>query len=315
MKRIRLFLIAVILLLIAGFASGCVVFNEAGAFFAARDMRATLANAEELIPSENIAAGYYGHIVGSEYDALNEALKSFEKEQKMEVSRLFAVKGGKCFFAAVSEDSKACEVSYLYSIDIDGKDHELICAFNEGNKRWLDCLDYDFGILAIGIQPAYSKLPAYYYGGKIVINDSDSVIEYDIESGNITKCAAGDYEHPKKGSSISYTENDLRVRLNEEEYRIPYQELIDSSPEMKYLYDLTKQQRADTEPDYSPGDFFSYHVYYDGEPYFVCRPMSKYGLSFGALFKFDPDTQKLTYINCVYTDDLPYGVYPIFVGE
>ena len=307
MRSVRLCLLLAALVFIAGNALGCAAVTEAGAFFAARDMRDAIANAAELMPSGDMAAVYYDDINGSEYKALNDAMFKFEQKQKMSVLRLFAVEENKCFFVSEYQGNKNNGEIFLYSIGTDGKNCELIKAFDEGRYVFDDEFggDYTEGI------PVYPDTPAYYYHGSITVNTPDKVYEYDIASGNMAEYAAADYAYPEYEYGLSYRNGVLYAERGGKSFHVTVQELIESSPEMKYLYELTCEQRG----DYSINDFFGYFTYYDGEPYIVCSPMSKYGYSFGALFRFEPETKKAFYIDCIFTNDIPHCVYPIIVCE
>lgn len=307
MKLIRLCLLLVVIILAIECFAGCAVVNEAGAFFAARDMRKAIENADVLTRSADIVAVNYNDINAKEYAALNKALDRFEQQQKMAVLRLFVVEGNKCFFVARHSGAEDKGGMVLYSIGIDGKDVELIRTIDEGKGNYLSYRDFD-GATTVET-PAYSALPAYYYQGKIVVNGIDMVFEYDTINRNITEYDVENYEYPMNDVELSFNDGVLYVKQNGEVSQITIQELIESSPEMRYLYELTEQQRDGKESE----SFFEYYIYYDAEPYIVFRPMSKYGLSFGALFKFEPDTKTVTYIDCVFTNDFPDCVYPIIV--
>lgn len=284
---------------------GVLRLNKLDAFFAARDMRDAIAIAAELTPPEGIAAVNYNDISCSKYSAINKALNTFERQREMSVLRLFAVDENKCFFVSEYQGNKNDGELFLYSIGTDGKNCELIKAFDEG--KYISYRDFDGA--NSGKTPDYADIPAFYYQGKIVVNTPDNVYEFDVGSGQIEEYDAASYEYPQNEYKLSYSNGVLYAERDGEIYQVTIQELIENSVEMKYLYDLAVEQKSEAAKEC----FFQYILYYDAEPYIVCRPMSKYGLSFGALFKFEPDTKKVIYIDCVFTNDFPDCVYPIIV--
>ena len=305
MKNIRLFFLLVVMVIVVECSVGCAALNEAGAYIAAVDMRKVIANTDELTPAEDIAAIYYNDVNHSEYLALNIALYELELQQGMTILRIFAVEGNKCFFVSEHEGSENYGKLFLYSIGINGKNCELIKTFDEGKYVFYDEFDGAFS----GEVPDYPDVPAFYYQGRIVVNIPDTVYEYDIGSGQITEYDPAKYEYPQNEYELSYSNGGLLVEGNGESFQVTVQDLIDSSAEMKFLYDLSIEQYGEAAKE----NFLHYFIYYDAEPYIVCRPMSRYGFSFGALFKFEPDTRSVAYIDCVFTNDIPYCVYPMII--
>ncbi len=277
----------------------------AGDLFCACSMRATISNTKELTASSEFAVVDFYSFNDEQYSRLSKSMKKLSIQSDFDIDRVFFLKNGKAFFIARNSLDFEDPHIFLFSASVDDKEWKLIGEFESVKPVdypiWYTKLDQEQG------NADYSAIPAFYYDGTIVINEANSVAVYDISSNTISKYEKDQYHYPVNSVIISLEHNQLAVEANGKISHIDYEDLIESSREMKYLYELTLKQRKGQEVC----PFFQYVTYYDTEPFIVCRPMSKYGLSFGALFKFDPETNTVTYIDTIFTNDFPDCVYPV----
>lgn len=308
--KIGLPILAAVLLLV--FLGSCVGNCAFGC-----DMERDIANAGELVPAKDTAAVYYSILHGDRYSKLNSLFDKMErdKNEPLEVKRLLCIEGSKCYCAAVKKDDSGAYKLALVSADVDGKNYEIIAEYKLDSYPFYDSFGESVGYYHDGDGFDFKNLIAYYYEGKIVIHAGDTVAEYDIADGTLSEKEERGYAFPEiKARLLFEKERDdeaIRVESAEEEYVITLSELLEKSSELRYLYELTQKHGFDMDKEHY--SFLYSIVYYNAEPYIVARPINRWGISFGALFKYDPETRTLTYIDCVNTNDYPDCVYPIFV--
>ena len=275
------------------------------------DMDKVIRNSSVLTPSTEYAALFYSSFNSVAYWPVTQAFSSFERDESLSILRVFAIVDDRCYFAANLEDHTDASCLgdiMLYCVGIDGKDFRLIGEYNTGDRI---LHEDDFGDVSIRLDPTYSAsaLPAYYYNGEIVVNDVSGVFVYDIASGTTAEFAKGEYVYHEPNASIRYDNGEYVFESKGSIFRMSEQDIIALSPEMSFLYELTLKYREGQETY----PFIDHAVYYAGELYLVCRPMNKYGISFGALFRYVPETNSFIYIDCRNTNDVPHCVYPVII--
>ncbi len=292
----------IIVLLITAALIGLFTVFFLGPFFCGTDILHAMSKASELTPSSQFVTANYASLKKAAYNAMNTSIYELEKKSDLEALRIFAVKNGKCWFAATdgpySDNHRSL---YLYSIHTDGKNSTLIREFTVSRLPWMD----DFVPYSNKDRCPYSWLLAYYYDEKIVVNEPETVYEYDLTTESFTEHDRSSYEYPENKANLeySYDNAELTVYKDGQSYTLNWYDLIQGSPEMKFLYDITD--------DKEKASFFGYITYYDAEPYIVCVPRNKYGIACGALFRFDPAANSVDFINCIYTNEYPDYTYPV----
>ena len=302
-KRILPHTIAVVIMLFSTllYLNGC---YPAG-------MGQAIEKAEVLKSPDNIVAVYFDVVNSEKYLTMTNALDRMTNED-FDIERIFCIEGSKCWFAArryTDDDSKLL----IMSVSTNGKDAKVIGEFDSeedsNNDRYYGEAQY---LQYKGTDVEYSKLEAFYYNGKIVVNSHGTVTEIDLRIGTERTFDPDGYAFPGIETRLFIEDGDmLRVVRGDEEYSLTFAELLEASPEMRFLYELSESEGY---PELEKHRFLYSVVYYNAEPYLVFNPISKGGESFGALFKYEPESRSFMYIDCVYTSGQPHRVYPAFVN-
>ncbi len=306
MKHRRFIFIATVLIVFL--TSSCV-----GNIFTAHDMEKIILNSKELTPAEGIVAACYDYLDSDSYSDLNQTFFAMREKDSLEILRIFCIEDTNCYCAAKKIGDEG-NTLLLISADVNGSGYEIIESYDMGSCYLFDPSGYGSAeyLHHQGDDVQYSRLYAFYYKGKIVVNSQDSVVEYDVKSGVANELRKADYTYPEIETRLFIQEDDsLLILHGAEEYSMSFAEMLNSSSEMRFLYELTKKQGY---PELDAHKYLYSVVYYNAEPYIVLRPISRWGISFGALFKFDAENQCFTYIDCCNTNDIPNEVYPIFVN-
>lgn len=309
MKRRQIIILLVTLMMIL-LMSSCI-----GNMFFASDMERTISKSKELAPAEGISVVCYSfnYLQYDSYSKLNQTFEEMEEKHSFAILRVFCIEGSKCYCAAKKLDDES-NILLLVSADVNGGGFEIVGSYDMGSCYLFDSSGYGSAEYlhhrADDVQ--YPRLYAFYYEGKIVINAQSSVVEYDIKSGATNELQKENYSYPKIKTRLFIQEDDsILVKQSDEEYSLTLSEMMDSSSEMRFLYELTMKQGY---PDLDKHKFLFSVVYYNAEPYIVFHLISRWGISFGALFKFDEENRCFSYIDCCNTNDIPSDVYPIFVN-
>lgn len=309
MKLRRIIILLVIIMMIVLMMS-CV-----GSMLFARDMEMTISWSKELVPAEGITVVPYSfnYPKYDSYSKLNRTFEKMEKKESLVILRIFCIEGNRCLCAAKKLGGES-NTLLLISADVNGGGYETIGNYDMGSRYLYDPSGYGSAeyLHFQGDDVQYSQLIAFYYNGKIVINAEDSVVEYDISSGTTNEQQKADYTYPEIETRLFIQGDDsLIIRHGAEKNIMSFAKILDSSSEMRFLYELTIKQGY---PELETHRYLYSIVYYNAEPYVVFRPISRWGISFGALFKYDAENQCFIYIDCCNTNDVPHDVYPVFVN-
>lgn len=300
-KFLFLLLIVIVLSIIAGVSFEACIMGKA---FYKRIKRS-----EELVPDNGYAVVHRSSIEKGEYSSLNKLLDGeFEGKTGSSILRILYVEEGKCYFAASKKDvGRSCLL--IASADVGGKSYEILGEFEIKDESSLEFGDTDSWNVS-GKDIEYSQLAAFYYGGKLVVNNCDTVFEFDIKTQNSKETTANSYDFPEIKTRLCIDEdNTLLVIRGNDEFSMTFEEILASSHEMRFLYELEKQGYS----FHGAIDFLYQVIYYDAEPYLVVRPVNRWGWSCAAVFKFEPDNRAFKYIDSIYVGGIPYHVYPIKV--
>lgn len=304
----RLVIILLVTLMMIILMSSCI-----GNMFFASDMERTISKSKELVPAEGITVVCYNYLQYDSYSKLNQTFEEMEKNDSLVILRIFCIEGSICYCAAQKLDDES-NTLLLVSADIDGGGFETVGNYDMESRYLFDSSGYGSAeyLHYQGDDVQYSQLYAFYYEGKIVINTKSSVVEYDVKSGITNELQKADYAYPEIETRLFLREDDsILVKTGSEEYSLTLSEMLNSSSEIRFLYDLTKKQGY---PELDKHRFLYSVVYYNAEPYIVFHLLSRWGISFGALFKFDEENRCFSYIDCCNTNDIPNDVYPVFVN-
>lgn len=277
------------------------------------EMGNAIENAEVLVPPDDVVAAHYSSIYAEKYNKLWNALdKMSANPDVFDIERIFCIEGSKCWFAGRRYHKDGSKLQIM-SIGTNGKGKEIIGEFE---TEFDSNMDRYFGeaehLQYWGKDVDYSRLEAFYSNGKIVVNSHGSVTEFNVHTGEKRVFEAESYAFPQIETRLRIEDGDmLIVERGEERYSFTLAKMLETSPEMSFLYELTKQQGYSGLEKHR---FLYSVVYYNAEPYFVVNPISNGGESFGALFKYEPDSRSFKYINCVYTSVQPHDVYPVAVN-
>ena len=291
--------------LLAVFAS-CKGNTFFGDYFAGKSMRDKV-KAFGLPADESYAEAFYCEFAGDRYPKLSNSLAALEKDRGVHLCRILAIADGNCFFTAYREDDPGTLV--LCSMTTEGADHkEIASTVPDGAAADVD--GYGDSFHSSGGAFDYSSFKAYYYRGGIVLNGREGIVyEYDLKTGTVKEVPSEGYEYPTADSTIEWIEDRCIIK-GEGACELTKDEIVEGCPEMKQLYELAKEEGHER----AESDFFCGYCCCDGKAFIVTRPMSRYGFSFGALFRFEPETKRFKFVNIIYTDGFPY-VYPVLVVE
>ena len=276
-------------------------------------MEKAILNAEELVPAEDTVIVFNNLIEPYRFTQLYKMLvRKLNSNSEFEVERLLCIHGSKCYIAASKHNNKGRQL-LIIDADVNGKGYEVIGEHNLEDNHI--CTAKCFGDAAslhfFGDDVYYSRLDAFYYNGKVVVNTLGSVTEYNLSTGAKNEYEADDYVFPEIKTRLYIETGDvLRIVQGTEEYFMTLAELCESSSQMSVLYELSKEQCY---PGLDEHRFLFSIVYYNAEPYLVFTPITKGGESFGALFKYEAGSRVFKYIGCTCTFDIPHYMYPIIV--
>lgn len=291
--------------LLAVFAS-CKGNTFFGDYFAGKSMRDKV-KTFGLPADESFAEAFYGEFAGERYPKLSNSLAALEKDLGVHLCRILAIADGNCFFTAYREDDPGTLV--LCSMTTEGANHkEIASTVPDGSAAAVG--GYGDSFHSSGGAFDYSSFKAYYYRGGIVLRGREGIVyEYDLKTGKVKGVPSEDYVYPTADSTIEWVEDRCIIK-GEGACELTKDEIVEGCPEMKQLYELAKEEGHER----AESDFFCGYCCCDGKAFIVTRPMSRYGFSFGALFRFEPETKRFKFVNIIYTDGFPY-VYPVPVVE
>ncbi len=144
----------------------------------------------------------------------------------------------------------------------------------------------------------YSDKSGFYYGGKIILNDKSRIIEYDIESKEVTEYNPGDFEYPK--NEYHYTIQDDRQSILLTDLESGYEKLItiDDMANSTYGADLLKlkEETIKGSETLKTDRFFNNVQFINGEVYIICDVINDWGQSYALIFKYDVKNDKYEYV-------------------
>lgn len=275
-------------------------------YFYLLSMKKAIADAGALSPSSDYIAVFHSSVDDDQYSVLNNLIeKIIEKKDGYNVKRLFCGLD-ETFYCVATKKVNGNRKIYLLSVDTNTKSYKTI-------KEYDNLPMSEFGDIHDSNKNdfSYSSLNAFYFNEKIYINAVDKVYEYDVKSGEETVLDAKDFNYPEVKTRLAINNDDsLQIESETGIDEMSFEEILASSKEMRYLYELTKKEEN---ASVSKRRFLCSITYYDTDPYIIVQHMDKLGNYFGALFRFIPDNRSFVYINCYYTFDYPNCLYPIIV--
>lgn len=160
----------------------------------------------------------------------------------------------------------------------------------------------------------YKERNGYYLDGKIVLNDHQTVLEYDIESQNLQTYDYHDYNFPKRAVYGEYIDYEA-VRLNLEDSVRTY-----TLEEMAEKSDSIAQILALKEKKIWCGDSYLWHFFTDDnlqfigdKVYTIGNCFNYWGEAFAVMFEYDVQEDSWKYVTSYHMGSpaRPYNCYVI----
>lgn len=228
-----------------------------------------------------VSYGYFSNIYsnGSKFD-INDVLDTKTEHLK----QVFCIVDDKIYFCYVYNinNEKHCVLASINSID--SKFEILWDEVFNSTISW----NYNY-------YDDYSLRAGYYYNGKIVVTDFDTLIEYDLKTEICNKIKFHKYQKPimnlkiKKNNSQEYLLN-----FNDNTFFINDDFLINNSEVAKKI--LTKNKFSIWNGDSPADNFIDSIKIIDDRIFVICRIKNFSGTSYAIIFEINPEQQSCHYV-------------------
>lgn len=222
-----------------------------------------------------------------------------KQNENYSLGEIFGVVDGKVY-CACSENVKPIHNWLIISIDLETSELSVCCRFLDVNDYY-DERPYD----------EYINRNGYYHEGKIVLNDYETVLTYEIEGGEVCEFAFDSYEFPKRTVyREGKSDQTMALHLNGEIYNFTLQEMAEKSNGISAIYALRNKKGWDD---------FSYLVSFlspdtvqviNDEIYSFECILNYWGTSIGIILKYDQGSNVWQFVTqCIVGDNISYHCY------
>ena len=254
-------------------------------------------------------------IVNGDKIYLDEALKDHYENTWDEL--ILCIRDNKIYGIHPKDCTKAKYTVEIYSIDIETNEVDIVYTteFGPGESG--------------GLVNHLSYKTVYYLNGVIVMCDGYRMVSYEIDTREVKELNPEDFSLPEKEYliermfiDVESIENDgnktnpssqkidnkaIKIVSESEERVITVDYMAQRHPYVKELMDLGTFRNPFGKVDplkvfFSKGDTYVIN----GKIYLVCRVLDNDGESSGLVFSYDYEKDQFTYIDYVFSIDVPY---------
>ncbi len=144
----------------------------------------------------------------------------------------------------------------------------------------------------------YEDKSGFYYDGKIILKDKTRLVEYDIESGEITEYNPENYEYPQNAYQYTVREDNQSILLTNQ--KNDYEKLItiDDMADSTYGEDLLKlrEETIWDKETLKTDRFFQNVQFINGEVYLRCDVFNRGGNRYALIFKYNIEKDEYIYV-------------------
>ncbi len=144
----------------------------------------------------------------------------------------------------------------------------------------------------------YEDKSGFYYDGKIILKDESRLVEYDIESEDVTEYNPGDYKYPQNDYHYTVQEDYQSILLTNSESGYEKLITIDDMADSTYGEDLLELRQETTwnKDTLKTDRFFQNVQFINGEVYLRCDVFNRGGNRYALIFKYDIERDEYIYV-------------------
>lgn len=156
---------------------------------------------------------------------------------------------------------------------------------------------------------------SYFYNGKIIIKDTDRIVQYDVDTEEISICSANEFVAPICTISVQIIDNKTIIFADDLKTQIIDSQKNNGDGDVFSDVLSLKNQKIWNNVSVTE-EIFSQVQLVNGEIVIVCRVLNWLGESTALFFEYDFENNKCKYIDYCYTGDVFYDdLYLISVIE
>jgi len=182
---------------------------------------------------------------------------------------------------------------FLASLDLNTLAMENICSLSNAKKHY-----------TINRTVEYKERCGYYANGQIILNDSDTVFVYTIESGTAKSYTYEEYNFPKiyvAGEMIDA--NTVVLYIGENKQTFSLSEMAEGSKSIEYIYELRNKKTWNGTPCIS-GFFLPNSIQMIGDKiYAVGECLNFSGESYAIVFEYNKDSESWQFATVFFSGD------------
>lgn len=225
-----------------------------------------------------------------------------KKSKERYLDEIFCIKNGKAYlmYADYSEGAR-CWV--LASVDLETSELQTCCELPNAAK-----------IFDVNFSNDYMERDGYYLEGKIVLNDRQTVLEYDVESQNLETYDYYEYDFPKCTVYGEYIDNEtVQLNLGNSIRRYTLEEMAEKSDSIAKIFAL-KNEKTWCGDSYLYRFFADDNVQFIGDKVYTIGNCFNYsGQAYTVILEYDVEEDSWKYVTNCYTGNpaSPYNCYVI----
>ncbi len=234
-------------------------------------------------------------------------------DEKYDIKEVFVIYNSRIYFVCSTHETNDFEkdkyIWNIVSMDINNTDDIEFCYSGEFG----DVNDY-YSLYNLVHSGNYEDKSGFYYDGKIILKDESRLVEYDIESEEVTEYNPEDYKYPQNDYHYTVQEDYQSILLTNSESGYEKLITIDDMADSTYGEDLLKlREETILGGKYLKTDRFFHNVQFiDDELYLICEALNYKGEAYALIFKYDIKNDKYEYVeSCFLWDILNYKFYLI----
>ena len=233
-----------------------------------------------------------------------EKILNTQFDEKYHLEEIYATKNNRIYFSvecSLNEASMNGNVKEWLIVSMDLNDK--ICTIHyKGNfcKNDTENISQKY---EVSYMRSYNEKNGYYFDNKIVLNDMEKLVEYDISTDTYNEYNSLNFAFPDNELKIvSTTNTSVQVEKNGNVKLFSLENEAKANEEISKIFSQSKEETIDGTSKFKY--FFTKVQTVNNEDYFICNILTDWGHSYAILLKYNFEDNSCKYVANIYTYDV-----------